>query len=846
MKLEIKHLNAVRFIKLFIAASRWVGKYSDVLNDLNVYPVPDGDTGTNMSMTFQAVETELMKLNHEPSMPELTDIVSEAILLGARGNSGTILSQIIQGFMSHIKDKEVVTIDDVAAAFVVAKERAYESVSEPVEGTILSVIRRVSEAAVAYQGSKDDFILFLVHLKNVANDAVNDTPNQLKKLKEAGVVDAGGKGIFYMLEGFEKSVTDPEMLRDLERIVKSQAMRREKLENEYVAFSVGEIKYKYCTEFIIETSDIDLDKYKKHIEKMGDSIVCAKTDKKVKTHIHTNNPGDILEYGLKHGALTNVKIENMEIQHKNILLETEEKIATNEPRDKFMYNSENINPVAYFAVAENRTMGDLFLSAGASLVVVGGQGKNPSVEDFETGIARIASDKIIILPNNKNIISAAKLAAKRSKKDVLVIETKTMLEGHHMIVNRYESLERTIFQSGKNYSIEITRAIKDSASDGIEIKTGDVLILVNNKIVDAVKSIKTALHEVEKKYIPDNAVKVTVGIGAGVTEENNLELKNLKNNIKGRLQYKEVNTAQENYPYYIYVATREDDLPEIAIVTDSTADLPDEVITEHRIEVVPLKIKIGNDEFYREGVDITKDEFWNKITTENVYPKTSQPSPAEFKSMYEKLLNKGYKKIYSIHISGKLSGTQHAARVGRGMLKDRASDIIIVDSKAVAFTLGNQVEQIAKMFRANKTEEEVMASIDELQKNDRIYCVVNDLSYLIKGGRLSRHAGYIGKLLNLKPILKIEDGEVVPVAKVFGEERALNYLKKLVKTEAQKREVVVTTGWGGTYAENAASEKLREELGALKNVELKDRVRIGASIGSHAGPVYGVGVSTKI
>ena len=318
MKLEIKVLNSMRLTKLLIAASRWLSKYADVLNDLNVYPVPDGDTGTNMSMTLQAVENELIKLNHEPKMKELVEIVSEAILLGARGNSGTILSQIIQGFLSSIEDKEEITVDDVIKAFGMAKERAYQAVSEPVEGTMLTVIRRVAEEAAVYQGDRDDFILFLVHLKNVAKEAVEETPNLLPKLKEAGVVDAGGKGIFYVLEGFEKSVTDPEMLKDLERIVQSQAKRKERMEYSY--HTTEEIKYRYCTEFIIEEGNFDLEGYKKEIMSYGDSMVCAQTTHKTKTHIHTNNPGQVLEIAIKYGQLNNIKIENMAFQHKNLLL----------------------------------------------------------------------------------------------------------------------------------------------------------------------------------------------------------------------------------------------------------------------------------------------------------------------------------------------------------------------------------------------------------------------------------------------------------------------------------------------------------------------------------------------
>ena len=233
--------------------------------------------------------------------------------LGARGNSGTILSQIIQGFLDGVKNKEEATVDDAIRAFGIAKEKAYQAVNNPVEGTMLTVIRKVSEAAKIYEGDKNDFVPFLNHLKNVAGEAVEETPKLLPKLKEAGVVDAGGKGIFYILEGFEKSVTDSKMLEDLERIVQSQAKRHKRLEAN--SARIEEIKFKYCTEFIIENGSFDLEEYKAKITQYGDSMVCAQTAKKTKTHIHTNNPGLVLEVAASLGNLSNMKIDNMELQY---------------------------------------------------------------------------------------------------------------------------------------------------------------------------------------------------------------------------------------------------------------------------------------------------------------------------------------------------------------------------------------------------------------------------------------------------------------------------------------------------------------------------------------------------
>ncbi|MGL4254478.1 MAG: DegV family protein [Fusobacteriaceae bacterium] len=848
MKLEIKFLNSVRLIKLLIAASRWLSKYSDVLNDLNVYPVPDGDTGTNMSMTLQAVENDLIKLNHEPKMDELVEIVSEAVLLGARGNSGTILSQILQGFLEGVRDKEEVTVDDVAKAFTMAKERAYAAVINPVEGTMLTVIRRVAEEAAKYDGPKDDFVLFLIHVKNVAGAAVEETPNMLPKLKEAGVVDAGGKGIFYILEGFEKSITDPEMLKDLERIVQSQAHRREKLDITVAAHIYEEIKFKYCTEFVIETGSFDLEEYKVKLMDMGDSMVCAQTAKKTKTHIHTNNPGQVLEIAMSFGNLSNIKIDNMEIQHKNTLLnphDIEDQCGCedhNHEENKYMFNHENENNISYFAIADNREIGNLFLGNGAAAVLIGGQTQNPSVADIEQGLNQIKGDKVIVLPNNKNIIGAAKLAADRSKKDVFVLETATMLEGNYILKNRKSSMEKVLRDKNRNYSIEITQAVRDTRVDSLEIKSGDYIALVNGKITDKNSELKGLIEELYSKYLTDKTLNVLAVIGKGSTEEANQSLKKAKEKVN----YKEIVGGQENYPYYIYIEERDPELPEIAILTDSTSDLTPELMGDLDISIIPLKIKLEGDEYYRDGVDITKEEFWTKLTTGDVIPKTSQPSPAEFKEMYENLFEKGYKKIITILISSKLSGTQQAAKVAKGMMKEREKDISIVDSKSVTFGLGYQVLEAAKMARKGVNCEELLAWAEQFHTRSKIYFVVNDLTYLVKGGRLGKAAGMIGGFLNLKPILKLEDGEVTVAGKAFGERGAFKFMNKVIKSEAAEGSVKANIGWGGTQSEHDNAEKLYQEGKSMDRVEMLDRYNIGATIGSHSGPVYGLGIVQKI
>ncbi|VTX74869.1 DegV domain-containing protein [Fusobacterium nucleatum] len=844
MKIEIKILNPVRLTKLFIAASRWLSKYADVLNDLNVYPVPDGDTGTNMSMTLQSVENALVGLQSEPNMEELVDIISEAVLLGARGNSGTILSQIIQGFLDAVRDKEEIDIEAAAKGFVSAKERAYKAVSQPVEGTILTVIRKVSEAAMAYDGPKDDFIPFLVNLKNAAADAVEDTPNLLPKLKEAGVVDAGGKGIFYVLEGFEKSVTDPEMLKDLARIANSQVNRKQKLE--YI--NKNEIKFKYCTEFIIESGDFDLEEYKAKIQNLGDSMVVAQTRKKTKTHIHTNHPGQVLEIAGALGDLNNMKIENMEIQHSHVLVKEEElnkvdirgivkETALEEP--KLLFNEKNIeNNVAIYAVVDNKNIANLFLKDGASAILIGGQTKNPSVSDIEEGLKKIHAKTIYILPNNKNIIASAKLAAKRDNRDIIVIDTKTMLEGYYFTKNRKMNLQTLLRQLKFNNSIEITKAVRDTKVNDIEIKVGDNIALVNGTLTEKAERVEDLIKKIYEKYTNDKTLAVTVLRGKTATEEGNEAIKS-----KNFKKFYEYDGEQDNYSYYIYLEQRDPSLSKIAILTDSASDITPDMIEGLDVTVIPIRLKIGENN-YKDGVNLSKKEFWHKLLTEKVVPKTAQPSPAEFRDYYEELFNKGYEKIISIHISSKMSGTQQVAKVAREMLK-REKDIIIVDSKSVTFGQAYQVLEAAKMIKAGVKLEDILTRLYEIADKMKVYFAVSDLTYLEKGGRIGRASSVIGNLLKLRPVLKLEDGEVSLETKTFGERGAISYMEKIIKNEG-RNSIYLYTAWGGTNQELHNTDILKKTADTMRKIEYKGRFEIGATIGSHSGPVFGIGIISKI
>lgn len=833
-KLEIKVLTAVRLAKLFIAGSRWVSKYADVLNDLNVYPVPDGDTGTNMSMTLQAVENDLIRLNDEMTMDGLIETISESVLLGARGNSGTILSQIIQGFLSGIVGKTELDIKDVIHAFERAKEQAYKSVSEPVEGTILTVMRRVAEEAVKWPEDKDNFIEFLTHIKNVAGEAVEETKEMLPKLKEAGVVDAGGKGLFYFLEGFEKSVTDMELLRDLERIVSNQAKRKSTK-----VFVEEDLTYIYCTEYIINAGDFDSEVYKKELQALGDSMIVAQTNKKTKTHIHTNNPGKALEIAGKYGELSNIKIDNMKMQHRSLLVD-ENPHTFKIVHSNILLEQGNVKEdgTAYFAVADSVEIGELFMKAGATGVIIGGQSKNPSVADFEELFSSVDYKKSFVLPNNKNIISAAKLAAERSSRETFVLETKTMLEGYFILKNiKNAALDEIITDSKRNISIEITKAVRNTRVDNLEIKEGNYIAIVNGKIRYTEEKLEELLGDIYRENISKNALRVYAIKGKETTKEGNDML------VSPKIEMIVYEGQQENYSYYIYIENRDPKLPEVAIVTDSACEIPMEQAKELGITIVPILVNFGR-ESYKADVEINKDEFWARIANGDM-PKTAQTSPAELKMTFEALFNKGYKKIISISMSSKMSGQQGAVKLARTMT-GREEDIAIVDSKGVTMILGHLAMEAAKLAKKGESFEKIIEWVDITKEKAKAYFVVNDLKYLEKGGRIGKASAVIGGILKMKPILKVEDGEVCQHKKVLGEMQALSTIEKLVKDEAKHGKLVAYPVWGGSVSEQAIGDKIKQTLEKNSKIEVKGKYQIGPIIGSHSGPIYGVVFFPKI
>ena len=833
--MAIKYLDAKRLKLVFIGGGKWVIKHEELLNELNVYPVPDGDTGSNMSMTLNSMINDLEeKTNDKIKMPELIDVVEEAVLMGARGNSGTILSQVITGFLRGIGEKTKLLPKDVAQALVSAKETAYNAVSEPIEGTMLTVIRKISEKATECAEKFEDLVAFLKEIVEAGKKAVDETPELLPKLKEAGVVDSGGKGLFFFFEGFYKVTTELNLLAELQ---KSQVK-----ENEFdktianINHDPESIHFQYCTEFIILNGDFDTNEYKKRVLELGDSAVFAQTSKKFKTHIHTNHPGKAIEIALEYGPLEKMKVENMKLQHDNLQIFSEKDEAK-------IFTSKKINKTksSFIILADSENLKDEFLKLGADVVILGGQSKNPSVQEILNAIGKTTKENIYILPNNKNVITTAKLAAEKSKRTVVVLDTKTMLDGYYFLKNKDTDIDELKEAASRNYSVEITKAVRDTKVEDLLIEKDEFIGLVNGKIKYAKKSLKDVVDAILDDLVTKQTITAVVVSG---NEKDEASQKSIEEKLSG-LKTKIINGNQKNYYYYLYIENKDPNMPEIAVLTDSISDLTNEDIEGLPIKIVPLRIDI-NGELYKDGIEITKSEFWHEMLDNDAKIKTSQPSPQDFLDAYNKLFEKGYKKIISIHPSSKLSGTIQAAKVGRS-LTNRENDIELIDSLGASLLQGFLALGAAGKSVRGESFTEIINWVTNFRTKGKLLMIIPDLKYLERGGRIGKASSTIAGALNMKPILTVNQGEVTVEKKVLGERNAQKYIEKYIERESKKQSIVLMSGWGGTKAELENVVRIYSEV--ENNPKINSLIlnrEIGAVIGAHAGPVYGVFIFPRL
>ncbi len=534
----INQIDGHKFKEMLFSALLWLKEQQALIDSLNVFPVPDGDTGTNMYLTFLEAVKEVKK-NESNNVSEINSALAKGALMGARGNSGVILSQLLRGFHLANKNNKNFSRKNFVDSLKKASEVAYQGVLKPVEGTILTVSRKAAEGAEEAFNNKLDLVGVIKNTIAATLNALNKTPEQLPALKEAKVVDAGGQGYLTILEGMLKGLSGEKTFKYTElELVKPKKRRNIQTE----------LKYAYCTQLLIELKkEKSINQIRSDIEGYGDSILVVGTENVVKIHIHSNHPGLVLEYGLKLGSVNDITIDNMRLQSEEKIKKEEEK-----QRKEFTASQE----IGIIAVGQGEGIKKILRDMGVNIIIDGGQSMNPSTNDFLKAIENIESLEIIILPNNKNVISAARQAASLSDKKIEVVPTRSFPQAiNSLLVFNHEAdlqeLQETMeTEMNKVRTAEITTAIKDSKVNGIKINTGDIIGLYENDIKVTGNSYQEVVSKLLKDIVKGEEL-LTIYYGADVTEEDALELQKALNEGFDFDEIEIYNGGQPLYPYII-------------------------------------------------------------------------------------------------------------------------------------------------------------------------------------------------------------------------------------------------------------------------------------------------------
>ena len=522
-----KTINVDVLAKMFLAGAQNIEAKKDYINELNVFPVPDGDTGTNMSMTIMSAAKEVTALN-KPAMKDLAKAISSGSLRGARGNSGVILSQLLRGFTKAIKEEKEIDVLALAAACQRARDTAYKAVMKPKEGTILTVASGIATKAAEMAEETDDLEVFIPAVIEHAQDVLNQTPEMLPVLKEAGVVDSGGQGLLEVIKGAYDAFLGKEI--DYSVIEPSTGVTVNKVNAEDTA----DIKFGYCTEFIIltekEFTEDDEHEFKKFLSSIGDSIVCVADDDVVKIHVHTNDPGLAIQKALTYGQLSKMKIDNMREEHQEKLIRDAEKLAEQQANEEAAHEekkpAEPRKAMGFIAVSIGAGMNEIFKELGADYIIEGGQTMNPSTEDMLNAIDRVNADTVFILPNNKNIVLAANQAKSLvEEKEIIVIPTKTVPQGITAIINFMpdadaKTNEEAMLEEIKNVKTgQVTYAVRDTHIDDKEIHEGDIMGIGDSGILAVGKDLEETTKELIANLVDKDSELISIYYGEEVSEE---------------------------------------------------------------------------------------------------------------------------------------------------------------------------------------------------------------------------------------------------------------------------------------------------------------------------------------
>lgn len=549
--MKVTNISAGQFQEMVQAGANRLQTNAEFVNSLNVFPVPDGDTGTNMNLSMTSGAKAVADSTSD-KVGELANHLSKGLLMGARGNSGVILSQLFRGFAKQIPTVDTLNAEDLAKAFTHGVETAYKAVMKPVEGTILTVARVAAEFGEKKAAETDDCVEVMTAVVTGAKRALAKTPDLLPVLKEVGVVDSGGQGLLFIYEGFLSVLNGEYVVEDnfVTPAAMDEMVNAEHHRSVQGQLATEDITFGYCTEIMVKIgegptvdSEFDYETFRNYLNELGDSLLVVNEDEIIKVHVHTEYPGEVMNYGQKFGSLVKVKVDNMRLQHETIL----ENEAPQAPKPR--------TPYAIIAIAAGSGVQELFTSLGASYVISGGQTMNPSTEDILKAIAEVNADQVIVLPNNKNIFMAADQAAEVADIPVVVVPSRTISQGMTAMLafNEQASLdenkEAMTEMLASVVSGSITHAIRDTAIDGIDIKKGDFLGMIDGKIVVSKADSFAVSMETLEKMMNEETEIITIIIGDEGSQEEAEKMEKALLEIDGDLEI-EIHTGdQPVYPY---------------------------------------------------------------------------------------------------------------------------------------------------------------------------------------------------------------------------------------------------------------------------------------------------------
>lgn len=565
--MEITSINSKLLARMFLAGAKNLDSKKDWINELNVFPVPDGDTGTNMTMTIMSAAKEVSSLTN-PTMAELAKAISSGSLRGARGNSGVILSQLFRGFCKVIKEYDEIDVTILCEACQKAVETAYKAVMKPKEGTILTVAKGAAEKALELSDETEDVVTFVEEVIKQAEYVLDQTPEMLPVLKQAGVVDSGGQGLVQVLKGAYDALIGKEIDYTIEGAQTGAAPAKISAETE------AEIKFGYCTEFIIvlnaPMSDNEEHAYKAFLESIGDSIVVVADDEIVKTHVHTNDPGLALQKALTFGSLSKIKIDNMREEHQEKLIKDSQKLAAQQKAEEEAYeaaqadektNNMPAKEMGFVSVSIGEGMNEVFRGLGVDYLIEGGQTMNPSTEDMLNAIEHVNAKTVFILPNNKNIIMAANQAVDLVEdKQIIVIPTKTIPQGITALVNYIpdhsaeENKEQMMAEIENVKTGQVTYAVRDTEIDGKTIKQNDFMGIGDKSILSVGTDLKATTLEMVDAMVDEDSAIVSIYFGSDSDEDSANELAAA---IEEKYPDVEVEVNDGGQPIYYYVISVE-------------------------------------------------------------------------------------------------------------------------------------------------------------------------------------------------------------------------------------------------------------------------------------------------